>query len=70
VAQVDMLWIEHFTSSAAQEAQRGADGIRQLKIRLADTEAKLRNAQNDVFELAMEMAAKMQNALNPAQKKN
>jgi hypothetical protein len=70
VAQVDMLWIEHFTSSAAQEARRGADEIRQLKIQLADTEAKLRNVQNNVFDLAMEMAAKMQNALAPVQKKN
>ena len=70
VDQVDMQWRDHFTSSAVEEAQRGADEIRELKIRLADTETKLRNAQNNVFELAMEMAAKMQNALNPAQKKN
>jgi hypothetical protein len=62
VDQVDMQWREHFTSSAAGEAQRGADEIRQLKIRLADTEAKLRNAQNNVFDLAMEMAAKIQAA--------
>jgi hypothetical protein len=70
VDQVDMQWSEHFKSSAAEEARRGADEIRQLKIRLADTEAKLRNVQNNVFDLAMEMAAKMQNALAPAQKKN
>jgi cobalamin biosynthesis Mg chelatase CobN len=70
VDQVDMQWSEHFTSSAAQEAQRGADEIRQLKIRLADTEAKLRNVQNNVFDLAMELAAKMQNTLTPAQRKN
>jgi hypothetical protein len=70
VDQVDMQWREHFTSSAAEEAQRGADEIRQLKIRLADTEAKLRNVQNNVFDLAMELAAKMQNALAPVQKKN
>jgi hypothetical protein len=70
VDQVDMKWSEHFTSSAAEEAQRGADEIRQLKIQLADTEAKLRNVQNNVFDLAMEMAAKMQNALAPVQKKN
>jgi hypothetical protein len=62
VDQVDMQWREHFTSSAAQEAQRGADEIRQLKIRLADTEAELRNAQNNVFDLAMKMAAKIQAA--------
>ena len=70
VEQVDMQWREHFKSSAAEEARRGADEIRELKIRLADTEAKLRNVQNNVFDRAMEMAAKMQNALNPAQKKN
>lgn len=62
VYQVDMHWEKHFTSSAAEEARRGADEIRQLKIRLADTEAKLRNAQNNVFDLAMEMAAKIQAA--------
>jgi hypothetical protein len=70
VDQVDMHWREHFTSSAAEEAQRGADEIRQLKIRLADTEAKLRNVQNNVFDLAMELAAKMQTTLAPAQRKN
>jgi hypothetical protein len=70
VDQVDMQWREHFTSSAAGEAQRGAEEIRQLKIRLADTETKLRNVQNNVFDLAMEMAAKMQNTLAPVQKKN
>ena len=62
VEQVDMQWRDHFTSGAAEEAQRGADEIRQLKIRLADTEAKLRNAQNNVFDLAMEMATKIQAA--------
>ena len=70
VEQVDMQWREHFTSGAVEEAQRGADEIRQLKIRLADTEAKLRNVQNNVFDLAMELAAKMQNTLTPAQRKN
>lgn len=62
VDQVDMQWRDHFKSSAAEEARRGADEIRELKIRLADTEAKLRNAQNNVFDLAMDMAAKIQAA--------